>query len=462
MRSTTLTVWWMSWLSCAGAAACASDGAGDKGAELGAPSDGKADGFDSVATPHGYLQFGGESSARIESGARVHTWQLALGADAEVTLETKLAHAPNDEEIDTVLYLYAASGGRYLAKNDDISSSNTFSRIRTHLPAGEYRLVLKGYSALDTGQVRIGADCSGEGCGGNPSDALCLFGPTLYDLTHSPNLETVAERQIRSARDIQGTLVDQIIALPRIEGRTATNLDAAISALKASNDRGRLDLHLTELRDPVTQATYVELDYQLGEITVGYFFPADSARPVASMSDGEIGECAVFEAPDRWNGLTVTQAELPRAISGLSEYMVALRIEGLPAGDQLSVSGGPKVLERARQVLGTDCNEGGIAADVSDVTRRDLGGVFYLLEHQIDGFASAPNAAQVGQLVDYLVAQAHGVPGDQADQIDDLFIVDEAPISNGDCRGTTSGTVLMITNRISHEALVLTLIEEAE
>lgn len=165
----------LSLLGALAASACGShadDGEDDPLGDL--DDDAKAD---SLASPtmHGPIFFGTSVAERLRGGARFHGWGFALTDEAEVSFETFGIDA--ERSLDTVVYLYQRRGttNRWtmVDKNDDNEGLATaFSRARTALAAGEYRVIVKGKKRTTKGDFRLEASCAGAGCPSEP----CLFG----------------------------------------------------------------------------------------------------------------------------------------------------------------------------------------------------------------------------------------------------------------------------------------------
>ena len=145
--------------------AAATGGGGAKGAEDNELVEGKLDSF-YRPTDHGSLSWGIPTRATISSDEQFHAWTFTLGDSSRFALETQSPIA-----LDTVMYLYHrtdpdASWGRYVAKNDDASDDQVTSRLeRRDAPAGEYRVIVKGYKAAHRGDFALLGTCDGPGCG---------------------------------------------------------------------------------------------------------------------------------------------------------------------------------------------------------------------------------------------------------------------------------------------------------
>jgi hypothetical protein len=145
--------------------ACVLD-ADDKGAEEAPLGAGKDDSF-ADPTEHGALSFTSHSGSSLTGTARFHAWTFTLTAAAALDLRI----VSSTDGLDTVAYLYrrdpgAGAWGPYLAKNDD-ADGGSLSRIElADAAAGEYRLIVKGYTTEQAGPFGIDAGCTGAGCPG--------------------------------------------------------------------------------------------------------------------------------------------------------------------------------------------------------------------------------------------------------------------------------------------------------
>lgn len=169
-------------LSLASTTACATadEAPADKTEETDAPIDGKLDGSNIVDQgPVTWEPGDSEDSytagedASFTSRRHAVAWTFSLSDTATVSLSTTRARV-NDPAIDTVMYLYeqGATGawGRYIERNDDISSRNFFSALNDlDLGVGTYRVVVKGYSRSEVGAFSLSGICDGPGCAEAPA-----------------------------------------------------------------------------------------------------------------------------------------------------------------------------------------------------------------------------------------------------------------------------------------------------
>lgn len=288
-------------LSLAGVSACASDVSSleKDGDEVDAPVDGKLDGVS--ITDHGAFAFdslsdGGRNSMQasvdvtLSSSERSHAWTFTLDGNAEISLETShWAGLTNEKEVDTVIYLYkrTASGtwGRYVARNDDKNDSTVYSAIDRSLDAGEYRVVVKGYSARTRGSVKLEALCEGAGCmraasgheycGQELSDVennevlLPDESPAGIRATSRPNAERQAQiiravtQRIRSARPI----TDWHTTLDMVDANSLAWQPYTVAA---------------------TQESLILISFTKGDNLYGTFFRGDTTEVFAHLEDDEI------------------------------------------------------------------------------------------------------------------------------------------------------------------------------
>jgi hypothetical protein len=112
---------------------------------------------------HGELRFGKENAAKITKSEPFHGWSFTLSGAADVALRTSTT-----ENVDTVLYLYAATAdgkkkGKYLAINDDAKGAITSEVVRK-LQAGTYFVQVKAKKSAILGEFALVGSCEGAGC----------------------------------------------------------------------------------------------------------------------------------------------------------------------------------------------------------------------------------------------------------------------------------------------------------
>jgi hypothetical protein len=261
-------------------AACATDSS--KGPEEDVPADGKADSFQ-TPTDHGALAFGSSATGRLRATEKYHTWTFTLTGDADVHAYT--ARAPHDASIDTVLYLYkmgATGWGSYIARNDDDGTSE-WSSIDKTLGAGQYRALVKGYSASTLGWFLLWFQCTGAGCA-----APCLFGTTLGDFEGNADWTLGPQQRLYSSAGLSAIDDDHIITAMHESVHTdVTTVDEAFAAA----DQGEIDLQtLTHVSDG---RTFEIVDYGAGDNTYGAIFADGSIELATAIHDSDFYRCAV-------------------------------------------------------------------------------------------------------------------------------------------------------------------------
>jgi len=131
--------------------------------------------FESFRAPidHGEVTFGAIQTATFTPDDEAHTWTFAVTDTVAIDAFTDLV--PKHSGVDTVLYLYEKSPdgwGSYIARDDD-DGRLEWSSIEGSLGAGDYRVLVKGYSSSEHGGFELEVDCTGAGCARSTN---CLFG----------------------------------------------------------------------------------------------------------------------------------------------------------------------------------------------------------------------------------------------------------------------------------------------
>ena len=203
--------------------ACSAEVAGGaKGAEDDPPLDGKADSF-RRPTEHGVLSWGIASRAELSAEALYHSWTFATSSEASFVLET-------GGNLDTVVYLYHrdspdAGWGRYVAKNDDASDDTATSRVELEdAPAGEYRVIVKGYKTNYRGPFSLRGTCDGRGCdvGGGECDGSfpAWDGGSGYSAACDAQLLAVLGSPVRTVMETRHVETALVCNLSALEKRT--------------------------------------------------------------------------------------------------------------------------------------------------------------------------------------------------------------------------------------------------
>ena len=255
-----------------------------KGPEDNVPEDGKLDSFQRP-TDHGEIPFGSLTTAKLTAGEQHHTWTLSLSAGAHLHAST--SRVPHAASIDTVLYLYKFNGtswGSYIARNDD-DGRNHWSSIDRDLEAGEYRVLVKGYSASTKGSFNLTVDCDGAGCA--PS-ATCVFGSSYGDIEGNPLLVTTSKQRLTSPTGLSDLDKQRIIiALHQSSHTDVTTVEEAFAAA----DQG--EVNVVRLYEPAAARTYTAIEYGAGDNSYGAIFYWDTTDLVTNIHDGDLEHCTV-------------------------------------------------------------------------------------------------------------------------------------------------------------------------
>lgn len=241
-------------------------------------------------TALGPIELNQSALAALTPEAGYLAWTFSLYGDARVTLSTD-APTGSSEEVDTVLYLYkkqsSGAWGSYIARNDDDARRDTFwSTVSKNLGEGDYRVIVKGYSASDLGELALLTSCDGSGCD-VPFNPGCLFGDTFYDARMA--MAASAPRRLKSSDPLTAIEQQQFIAAIRSSGRDeVTDLAGAF----ASVDQGELNIYTLTEQGGVGRV-FVAFEYGLGDNSYGAIFAPSETTLAARIGDGDIYECAV-------------------------------------------------------------------------------------------------------------------------------------------------------------------------
>lgn len=299
-----------------------------KGPEDNIPEDGKLDSFRSP-TDHGVISFGSVAIAKLSAAEQHHTWTMSLSAPAHLHAFT--ARVPHAASIDTVLYLYkrtATGWGAYIERNDD-DGRNHWSSIDRELTAGEYRVLVKGYSASTKGSFNLTVDCDGAGCA--PA-STCVFGSTYGDIVGNPNLVVSSSQRVTSPANLSD--LDKARIISALHQSSHTDVMTIEEALAAA-DQG--EVNVVRLYEPAAARTYTAVEYGAGDNSYGAIFYWDTADIVASIHDGDLEHCTVKPevclVGSSWNDLKTNPA-FTRTSSRV--VTMASELSGVPAQQALA------------------------------------------------------------------------------------------------------------------------------
>ncbi|HTJ47462.1 MAG TPA: DVUA0089 family protein [Kofleriaceae bacterium] len=265
-------------------AACAADLA-DKGPEDDVPGD--LDKADSQRSPTdlGTIASGATVTGTLSSSARYLAWELDVPADADLSFDTsRAAHAAS---VDTVLYLYRATGsgwGSYIARNDDAGDS-MFSSIDKHVAAGRYRVLVKGYKTTTYGSFQLTYACAG--CTVTP---VCAFGDTFHDI--DPAKFTITGPVVLHASSTISSLEGQQI-VRALHASTHTDVTTPADAFAAA-DQGEIDEY--QLVDVAAVRRFTAFEYGAGDNSYGAIFARATTDVATEIHDGDLYGCNVHPA----------------------------------------------------------------------------------------------------------------------------------------------------------------------
>ncbi len=299
-----------------------------KGLEDNVPEDGKLDSFRSP-TDHGGISFGTVTTAKLTATEQHHTWTLSLSAPARLHAFT--ARVPHAASIDTVLYLYkrtATGWGAYIERNDD-DGRNHWSSFDRELAAGEYRVLVKGFSASTKGSFNLTVDCDGSGCA--PA-SQCVFGSTYGDIEGNPHLVVSSRQRLTSPSNLSE--LDKARIISALHQSSHTDVMTIEEAFAAADQN---EINLVRLYEPAAARTYTAVEYGAGDNSYGAIFYWNTAAIVASIHDGDLEHCTV-KAEVCLLGASWSELKTNPAFTPISSRVVTLASEltGIPAQQALA------------------------------------------------------------------------------------------------------------------------------
>ena len=234
------------------------------------------------------LAFGASQPVALSRRSQAQAFLFTLSDRAQVTLATDFDESA--VEVDTVLTLYRerkTSWGPVFASSDDRDHSR-FSTIARELPAGRYRLLIKGFKRTSVGSFVLRSSCIGQGC--PVPEPRCLFGGTFHDLRDGAAFEQ------QSAVKIYPHNVDTLTALQKTQLLSAVNVAyeeaSDLSSAMESVDQSEVNLIVT--RELATGRSFTVYEYGAGDNSYGGIFESESANLAAEIHDGDLYECQLF------------------------------------------------------------------------------------------------------------------------------------------------------------------------
>ncbi len=292
------------------------------------PVDGKLDSFRSP-TDHGTVAFGETVLGRVTADEGFHTWTFKLSAPSAIHAFT--ARVPHKANMDTVLYLYERSPtgwGSYVARNDDDGRAH-WSSLDRELPAGEYRVLVKGYAKTTRGSFDLTVDCDGVGCAPAPG---CLFGSTYGDIASNTRLAVSGTERLTSPANLGDLDKERIIAA--LHESTHTDVTTVEEAFAAADQH---EINVTRIYEPAAARTYTAIEYGAGDNSYGAIFYFDTTNVVAGIHDGDLERCSVKPEVcllgSSWNDLKTSTAFTK---SGQRTVTMASQLSGIAAQQALA------------------------------------------------------------------------------------------------------------------------------
>lgn len=424
--------------ACGGDDASTVAGKGEAGPEP--QLDNKADSF-FQPTVYGTVEFGTAAKATLGEDARFHAFDFELTGDAVVSLKTESDHSKRD----TVLYLYRANEegtwGRYLAKNDD-DGRGLLSSIEQSLDAGQYRAIVKGYAADETGDFSLTIDCDGAGCGpARPTHVdACLFGDTYWNIPANPNFEVVVSRpNLTESALFQAGEDAAFMAAVAQSGVDAGSLEKAFESV----DNRAFSYML--LRDVFDGQTWQVVEFGMGDTSVGAVLDKDNTV-VAEIGDGELWPCAVAEPEGRFDTLDFEQTDLPDP--ALSSFK-AMKVVGLEPGQMFSLGSDEAVYNGLYYLFDGGCT-GVLEYDQTSISRASGYAVTDFFSNELTDWEGALSSRELAAFEAW------------ADDNETNLELWTAELDDRACGGDGAGVLAFVHDRVSQTVLVGVFVEWAE
>jgi hypothetical protein len=257
-----------------------------KGPEAGAPLDGAFGSFD-APTDHGEVTFGAIQTATFTPDNEAHTWTFSVTETVAIRAFTDLV--PKHSGVDTVLYLYKKSQdgwGSYIARDDD-DGRLEWSSIEGSLGAGDYRVLVKGYSSSEHGGFELEVDCTGTGCAQSTN---CLFGASAAAIMAIDQL-AVTTAAFTSPVGIDE--LDRGRVVLALHESIHTDVATIDDAFAAADDH---TIQLIDLYDRGGERGFTAVEYAAGGNTYGAIFAGATSERVAAIHDDTIVSCTAAPA----------------------------------------------------------------------------------------------------------------------------------------------------------------------
>jgi len=392
-------------------------------------------------TDMGAIAFGRAIDADLSDDAQFHAFHFDLSGPAGVVLSTADAGA---SDLDTVMYLYKrgdSGWGSYIAKDDD-GGGAYFSKLSESLDAGQYRVIVKGYSLEQVGPYRLESACSGDGCAPALSDD-CLFGERYGDFLHSPNFETVVSADLTSETALSELQRAQIIATLDIYGESITDPSEAFEIV----DQGYINY--TTQRDAFDGSEYTALEFGAGDNSFGAILRGGTTEAAAVIVDGDLDGCSAFEPLGRW---AIAAEQVPPEASLVAAFphrLFAMKLSsGFVPGRTLANSAYDDLVDAAHAIVDGEDPCYGFPTG-ADTGLDDYWDPAYLDSwmgsgHVQSGWQDAPTATQRAALQSYFAAVGtDNIEGFQGDMLPEA------------CGGSGAGYFFLFLNKQTGDVTIL-------
>lgn len=211
-------------------------------------------------------------------------WQFGLGADANVTVTTRVAPTDEPDLHATAVYLYKqrdTGTWKRIARSD---GALDFGALTRSLDEGTYRVIVKGLASDDAGEFLLQRSCEGPGC----ETTQCVFGDGFAELSdvHNGSLVNFGHKTLTIGSPRTALQDAQIIAALHESSHTdVTTVEEAFAAADGE------EILRFRFWDQLAQRAFIAFEYGAGDNSFGAIFPDDSATPAAAIHDGDIAKC---------------------------------------------------------------------------------------------------------------------------------------------------------------------------
>jgi hypothetical protein len=121
---------------------------------------------------------------------------------------------------------------------------------------------------------------------------VCLFGEVFSDVRTSSALAIDSERWIRAVDDLDALAAEQL--LRAVQQSSHNDVVTAEEALARVDQQ---EVRVIALRVRSSGRAFAVYEYGVGDNSYGAYFEQDGTEVVASIHDGDVLDCSVFDTP---------------------------------------------------------------------------------------------------------------------------------------------------------------------